>query len=153
MLLAVSLGGVETLAAHPVSMTHYDVPVEERLALGITDNMIRLTVGLESVEDITADLDQGTTQSRSCLIKSAKFGLKNSLAQNFRIQVPQNTQNTQNFPLKIRSCEFGSVCALHVILKVGHCKQKMWTSNVTRGKHPDDFFPTSAFIFFHLLSK
>ena len=63
MLLAVSLGGVETLAAHPVSMTHYEVPVEERLALGITDNMIRLTVGLESVEDITADLDQALRQA------------------------------------------------------------------------------------------
>ncbi|MGH9501001.1 MAG: trans-sulfuration enzyme family protein [Terriglobales bacterium] len=56
--LAENLGAVETLITHPVSMTHGDVPVEKRREVGITDGLIRLSVGLEAPEDIIADLDQ-----------------------------------------------------------------------------------------------
>lgn len=56
--LAVSLGDVDTLIEHPASMTHSVIPFEERLAVGITDNLIRLAVGIEDAEDIIADLDQ-----------------------------------------------------------------------------------------------
>jgi cystathionine gamma-lyase len=56
--LAENLGAVETLITHPVSMTHADVPVAKRQEIGITDGLIRLSVGLEAPEDIIADLDQ-----------------------------------------------------------------------------------------------
>jgi len=56
--MAVSLGGVESLIQHPASMTHAGVPREERLAAGITDELVRLSVGCEDVEDLIADLDQ-----------------------------------------------------------------------------------------------
>ena len=56
--LAESLGGVETLISHPSSMTHASVPPEERNRLGITEGLVRLSVGIEDVEDIVADLDQ-----------------------------------------------------------------------------------------------
>ncbi len=57
--LAVSLGNVDTLIEHPASMTHASVPPEERLKAGITDGLVRLSVGIENAEDIIADLDQG----------------------------------------------------------------------------------------------
>ncbi len=56
--LAESLGGVETLVCHPASMTHAAVGVEGRKRLGITDGLMRISVGIEEVEDIVADLDQ-----------------------------------------------------------------------------------------------
>lgn len=56
--LAESLGGVESLAGHPASMTHAAIPKEERLEVGITDSLIRLSVGVEDIEDILADLEQ-----------------------------------------------------------------------------------------------
>ena len=56
--LGESLGGVESLISHPASMTHASVPVETRDALGITDGLVRVSVGIEDVEDIIADLDQ-----------------------------------------------------------------------------------------------
>ncbi len=56
--LAESLGGVETLISHPASMTHASVPPEERRRLGITDGLVRISVGIEDVEDLIADLDQ-----------------------------------------------------------------------------------------------
>jgi methionine-gamma-lyase len=56
--LAVSLGGVETLIQHPASMTHFSMGKEARLAGGITDGLVRLSVGIENVDDIIADLDQ-----------------------------------------------------------------------------------------------
>ncbi len=55
---AVSLGGVETLASIPAMTTHYHVPKEERMKAGIVDGMVRLSVGIEDVEDIIADLRQ-----------------------------------------------------------------------------------------------
>ena len=58
MTLAVSLGTVDTLIQHPASMTHSGVPKEERLKAGITDELTRISVGLEDIEDIIQDLDQ-----------------------------------------------------------------------------------------------
>ncbi|HHY56472.1 MAG TPA: cystathionine gamma-synthase family protein [Chloroflexi bacterium] len=56
--LAVSLGGTESLAEHPATMTHSDVDPEERIEMGITDNMVRLSIGVEHPEDLIADLEQ-----------------------------------------------------------------------------------------------
>jgi cystathionine beta-lyase len=56
--LAESLGGVESLIEHPAAMTHGSVPAEVRAELGINDGFIRLSVGVEDVEDLIADLDQ-----------------------------------------------------------------------------------------------
>ncbi|WP_421765681.1 cystathionine gamma-synthase [Ekhidna sp.] len=56
--LAESLGGVESLVGHPASMTHASIPREKRLAEGLTDSLIRLSVGIEDVEDLISDLDQ-----------------------------------------------------------------------------------------------
>ncbi len=54
--LATSLGGVETIVQHSASMTHATIPVEQRLKAGITDGLIRLSVGIEDVDDLIADL-------------------------------------------------------------------------------------------------
>jgi len=56
--LAESLGGVESLAGHPATMTHSAIPKEERAKIGITDSLIRLSVGIEHIDDIIADLEQ-----------------------------------------------------------------------------------------------
>ncbi|AEV33109.1 cystathionine beta-lyase/cystathionine gamma-synthase [Owenweeksia hongkongensis DSM 17368] len=56
--LAESLGGVESLAGHPASMTHASIPKEEREKLGIVDSLIRLSVGIEDIDDLKADIDQ-----------------------------------------------------------------------------------------------
>jgi cystathionine beta-lyase len=55
---AESLGGVESLVCHPASMTHASVPREERLRIGFLDGLLRLSVGIEDVDDLRADLDQ-----------------------------------------------------------------------------------------------
>ena len=60
--LAVSLGGTESLAEHPASMTHSAVEPEKRKEFGITDNLLRLSVGVEATEDIIWDLDQALSQ-------------------------------------------------------------------------------------------
>lgn len=57
-MLAVSLGGVETLIQHPASMTHSKMEPKDRLDAGISDGLVRFSVGIENVEDILADLDQ-----------------------------------------------------------------------------------------------
>ncbi|MEO7999804.1 MAG: PLP-dependent transferase, partial [Gemmatimonadaceae bacterium] len=56
--LAESLGGVESLISHPASMTHASIPIEKRAEVGITEGMIRLSCGVEDVEDLLADLEQ-----------------------------------------------------------------------------------------------
>jgi cystathionine beta-lyase len=56
--LAESLGGVESLIGHPASMTHASIPREDRLKNGLTDSLIRLSVGVEDIEDLLADLDK-----------------------------------------------------------------------------------------------
>ena len=59
--LGESLGGVETLISHPATMTHASVPPEERQKIGITDGLVRISVGIEDVEDLIADLDRALT--------------------------------------------------------------------------------------------
>jgi cystathionine gamma-lyase len=61
--LAESLGAVETMITHPATMTHVEVPKAERDARGLTDGLVRLSVGIEDVEDILADLDQALAQA------------------------------------------------------------------------------------------
>ena len=62
MSLAESLGGVETLISHPATMTHASVPAEHRAALGITDGLVRISAGLEDIEDLKDDLTQALSQ-------------------------------------------------------------------------------------------
>jgi methionine-gamma-lyase len=57
--LAVSLGNVDTLMSHPASMTHAPVAPADRLKQGITDGLVRMSVGIENIEDLLADLEQG----------------------------------------------------------------------------------------------
>lgn len=56
--LAESLGGVESLISHPATMTHGSVPKEQRINLGVTDGLVRISVGIEDVEDLQSDLEQ-----------------------------------------------------------------------------------------------
>ena len=62
--LAESLGGVESLVCHPASMTHASIPREIRQQVGITDGLIRLSIGIEDVQDILADLDYAINNSK-----------------------------------------------------------------------------------------
>jgi methionine-gamma-lyase len=61
--LAVSLGAVETLISHPATMTHAVVPKEDRIRAGITDGLVRFSVGIEDVDDIIADLEQALAKA------------------------------------------------------------------------------------------
>ena len=63
VMLAESLGGVESLVCHPATMTHASIPAEIRKQVGITDGLIRLSTGIENIEDILADLDQAIAAS------------------------------------------------------------------------------------------
>jgi methionine-gamma-lyase len=65
--LAVSLGGVETLIEHPASMTHTGMPKKEREAAGITDDLVRLSVGCEDVRDLIADLTQALVKAAAAV--------------------------------------------------------------------------------------
>ena len=56
--LAVSLGGTETLASHPASMTHLSVAEGRRAELGISDNLVRISIGIEDADDLIADFEQ-----------------------------------------------------------------------------------------------
>lgn len=71
-MISFSLGDPETLVQHPASMTHFSIPKEERMKYGITDGLIRLSVGLEDPEDIISDLEQSLkkTISDTKLVKS-----------------------------------------------------------------------------------
>jgi methionine-gamma-lyase len=60
--LAVSLGGTETLASHPAAMTHLSVPQERKDALGITNNLVRISIGIEDPDDLIADFEQALAQ-------------------------------------------------------------------------------------------
>lgn len=62
--LAESLGGVQSLAQCPAFMTHASVPAEIRATLGITDNLIRLSIGVESLEDLIVDIQQALEASQ-----------------------------------------------------------------------------------------
>ena len=72
--LAVSLGGVESLIQHPASMTHYSMGKEARLAAGITEGLVRLSVGIENVNDIIADLKNGLEK-----VKEATLALSENI--------------------------------------------------------------------------
>jgi len=60
--LAESLGGVESLIGHPASMTHASIPKEDRMKIGLTDSLIRLSIGIEHIDDIIADLDKALSK-------------------------------------------------------------------------------------------
>ena len=62
--LAQSLGGVESLISHPPTMTHAGMEESARLEAGITDSLVRISVGIEDIEDILADLAHGLAQSQ-----------------------------------------------------------------------------------------
>ena len=59
---AVSLGTADTLVSHPASMSHYGVSEEERLQFGITNGLVRMSVGLENIEDILSDLENACSK-------------------------------------------------------------------------------------------
>jgi cystathionine gamma-lyase len=61
--LAESLGGVESLIEHPAIMTHASVPPEQRRELGISDSLVRLSVGIEHPDDLLADLEHGLSKA------------------------------------------------------------------------------------------
>ena len=61
--LAESLGGVESLVCHPASMTHASIPKEIRDKVGITEGLIRLSIGIENINDLLADLEQAIAES------------------------------------------------------------------------------------------
>lgn len=63
--LAVSLGSVESLASSPALMTHQGVPVEDRIKIGLTDSLIRLSIGIEHIDDLIADLDQALAKAQA----------------------------------------------------------------------------------------
>ncbi len=71
--LAESLGGVKSLLCHPAQMTHKSIPAEKRRAAGVSDSLIRLSVGLEDMEDLIQDLEQAFER-----LKSEKLQVKNS---------------------------------------------------------------------------
>ena len=64
IMLAESLGGVESLVCHPSTMTHASIPEDIRKKVGITDGLIRLSVGIEDAEDIYKDLERAIDRSR-----------------------------------------------------------------------------------------
>lgn len=68
--LAESLGGVESLVCHPATMTHASIPREERIRSGITDSLVRFSVGLEDIEDLIEDFDQAFVKVGFSLAKS-----------------------------------------------------------------------------------
>jgi cystathionine beta-lyase/cystathionine gamma-synthase len=78
--LAESLGAVESMITHPASMTHVCVPREERLSRGISDGLVRLSVGIESAVDIEADLTQALTLVESQKEESRISGRKEAVA-------------------------------------------------------------------------
>ena len=60
---AESLGGVESLITYPCVQTHGDIPAEMREKIGVTDNLLRLSIGIEHIDDLIADLDQAINGS------------------------------------------------------------------------------------------
>ena len=66
--LAESLGGVESLVCHPASMTHAAIPKESRDEVGIVDELIRFSVGIEDVDDLISDLEQAIKNSKKAVI-------------------------------------------------------------------------------------
>ncbi len=75
--LAESLGGIESLCCHPASMTHGSIPREERERRGVTDTLLRLSVGIEDADDLIADLDQALGGTRHAHAHTAANGRRN----------------------------------------------------------------------------
>ena len=71
--LGESLGGVETLISHPATMTHASVPEETRSKLGITDGLVRISAGLEDLEDLKEDLTQSCPRYRAKALEIQRF--------------------------------------------------------------------------------
>lgn len=67
--LAESLGGVKSLIAHPAQMTHASIPREKRLESGIQDSLIRISCGIEDVEDLIQDLEKALTIKENLVLK------------------------------------------------------------------------------------
>lgn len=65
ILFAESLGGVESLITYPIYQTHADIPLEDRLARGINEKLLRLSVGLENADDLITDLAQALSKEES----------------------------------------------------------------------------------------
>jgi cystathionine beta-lyase len=75
--LAESLGGIKSLVSHPMNMTHKSIPAEKRKAAGISDSLIRISIGLEDAEDLINDLDQALTLiTNNSIIESTKTTLE-----------------------------------------------------------------------------
>ena len=72
--LAVSLGSTESLAQHPATMTHAGVEPAEKIAFGITDALVRLSVGVENVEDLWWDLEQALEKVPEPVLEMAGVG-------------------------------------------------------------------------------
>ena len=70
--LAESLGGVESLVAHPASMTHAAMTAEARANAGISDGLLRLSVGIESTDDLLADLGAALSRVEAVLLESKR---------------------------------------------------------------------------------
>jgi cystathionine gamma-synthase len=70
--LAESLGGVESLVAHPATMTHAAMTAEARAKAGISDGLLRLSVGIESAEDLVADLRAGLARAEAAVTESKR---------------------------------------------------------------------------------
>jgi cystathionine beta-lyase len=73
--LAESLGGVKSLLCHPAQMTHKSIPADKRRAAGVADSLIRLSVGLEEVDDLIHDIEQALNKTQTFIaeIKLASF--------------------------------------------------------------------------------
>jgi methionine-gamma-lyase len=74
--LAVSLGGTETLVEHPASMTHSDIPLDVQLRFGITQNLVRVSVGVENAEDLIRDLDQALARSQPAAMAVSTYSFE-----------------------------------------------------------------------------
>ncbi len=74
--LAESLGGVKSLLCHPATMTHKSIPVEKRHAAGVADSLVRLSVGLEDVQDLIADIEQALANSKVKIQKAKAEALE-----------------------------------------------------------------------------
>ena len=78
--LAVSLGGTESLAEHPATMTHADVPFEEKQQYGITSQMVRLSIGIEHPDDLISDIAQALDAVQVPVAQSTRPATKSVLA-------------------------------------------------------------------------
>ena len=91
--LAESLGGVESLIEHPAIMTHASIPPEVRASLGISDTLVRLSVGVEDIEDLIAEEDMVVTVSHSGYIKRTSASLYHSQGRGGKGRIGMRTRD------------------------------------------------------------